>query len=121
MTGGASGSRGEDTPDIPRAGADSPAAGRHVPEPDQEHLAARPVLGDVEELLDRRKARLAGELAGDIRAPDLFDGLDDDMAVVHRVTAADFHVGVLPDADAAADAPAADALTKLPGKNHEAA
>jgi len=55
----------------------------------------------------------------DIRSPYRLDRVDDDVPFVHRVTAADLDVTPLPDAHAAADPAASNALTKPFGEDHD--
>ena len=97
-----------------------PATRRDVSEPNQEHLPPRAVLGNFQQFPDRRKARLAGQVVGHIRARHRRNRVHDNVTVVHAVAAADLHVRARPDADAAPDPPASDPVAKAPGKRHDA-
>src|SRR5689334_12627654 len=78
------------------------------------------MLRDFEQILDRFEPRFAGQFARDVRFADLLDRLDEDLALVHWIPAAGLDVGVLPDADAAADPSAADALSEAFCEDHPA-
>ena len=86
----------------------------------EEHLVSRPVARDFEQRLDAGKAGLPRQVARDLRQSNLFDRVDDDVAVVHAVAAAGLDVGALPDADAAADSPAPHALPEFAREDHVA-
>ena len=76
--------------------------------------------GDLEQVLDRVEPRLTCQLTRNVCSPDSLDRLDEDVAVIHRVAAADLDVGLLPDTDAASDATAPDALAEAFGEDHVA-
>jgi len=59
--------------------------------------------------------------AGDVAELNRLDRVDNDVAVFHRVAAADLDALGLPDAHAAADSAAADSLAKTLGEEHDSA
>ena len=66
----------------------------------------------------RSRTRPRAQIVGDVLAPDRVDRVDDDVAVIHRVAAADLDMRLLPDADAASDPSALDPVAKLLGEDH---
>jgi len=76
------------------------------------------VLRDLEEIQDAEKARLASELGSNIRKANGFDRIDLDLSFFHGVAAADSDVGTGPDADAAGDFAATNAVAKTLGEDH---
>src|SRR4051812_26778746 len=87
-----------------------PCAGRQVVEANQVHPAALTVLRDRQQIVDALEAGLARQVVGNVFLPNRLDRLDHDVAVVHLVAAAGLDVRTRPDANAAPDAPAPDAL-----------
>ena len=86
----------------------------------QKDLPAGSVLSDFKEIFDRLKSRFLRQHTSDVGAADRLDRFDDDVAVIHGIAAPNLDVRLLPDADAAADAPAADAFAKPFREDHGA-
>jgi len=80
-------------------------------EPNQINVLALAVLRDFEEIEDAKKTRGQRELRSDIGETDRLDGIDFDLAFVHRVAPADFHVRPRPYADAARDFSPTNSIT----------
>ena len=87
-------------------------------ESDQVHVVTRAVPGDAQQVLATLEPRLARQIVGDILERDRCHGIHDDVAVVHTIAAAHLHVRSRPDAHAACDPPAFDALAKFFGEHH---
>jgi len=81
--------------------------------PDQIHVLAAAVFGDSKQVFHALEPGLTGQIVGDVCNGDGNDGIHDDVAIVHSVTAADFDVRPRPDANAASDSSTADALAKV--------
>jgi len=86
--------------------------------PDQIHVSAAAVFGDSEQIFHAREPRFTSELVGDVRHRNGIDRVHDDVAIVHLVTASDFDMRPGPDANAASDSAAADALAKRFREQH---
>ena len=84
----------------------------------QKHVLAAAMLRDGQQVFDAVKSRCASELAGDVLHFDPVDRVDDDVALIHQIAAADFHLQALPDADRAGDPPVANTAAKAPSENH---
>lgn len=72
-----------------------------------------------EQLWDIGESRLARQLRRDVVIVDLADGIDFDLAFLHRVSTAHLHVRVHPDSHAARDVAAADCIAQALGEDHE--
>ena len=94
------------------------AGGWDVVEADEVDVFAVAVFGDFEQVDEAEEAGGAGELRGDVGEADEVDGVDFDFAFFHAVPVADDHMGARPDADAAGDFAAADALAEAFGEGH---
>jgi hypothetical protein len=71
-----------------------------------------PVARDLEQLGDALEPGLARQIARDLPARDRRDGIDHDVAVVHRIAATGLDVRMQPDAHAAPDASASDSIAQ---------
>jgi hypothetical protein len=102
-----------------RQGATCPfGVRRDVVEADEVDVVAAAVLGDLEKVEDTEETGGASKVRGDVGEADLFDGVDFDFPFFHAVAAADADVGAGPDADAAGDFAAANAVAKAFGEDH---
>jgi hypothetical protein len=77
------------------------------------------VLGDLEQRVQIREARLADQLVSDIGEIDGFDRINFDLALFHWIAPAHFHMRMHPDSDTARDFPLANAVAKPLGEHHE--
>jgi hypothetical protein len=77
------------------------------------------VLGDLEQRVQIREARLADQLVSDIGEIDGFDRINFDLALFHGIAPAHFHMRMHPDSDTARDFPLANAVAKPLGEHHE--
>jgi hypothetical protein len=84
----------------------------------QVNVLASAMSGNLEQVQDSKKSRLAGELWGDLGKPDRFDRLHFDLAFVHVVPAACFYARAQPDSDRSGDLSASNSLAKPFGKHH---
>ncbi len=84
-------------------------------EADQVDVLAGAVLGDFQKIDEAEESGFAGELRGDFLKADLLDGVDFDVAFFHAIAVAGFDVRILPDADAAGNFAAADAVAEALG------
>src|SRR5947209_8598678 len=96
-----------------------PCPRRQVVEPNQIDVVAPAVPRDPEQIVDAVESRFAGQIIGDVRDSNRRDRIDDDVPLVHAITAAHFYVRTRPDADAAPDPPAPDSLTKAFSEQHK--
>jgi len=80
--------------------------------PDQIHVLAAAMFGNSKQVFHALEPGLSSQIVGDVRDRDGIDRIHDDVAIVHSVAAADFDVRPRPDANAASDSFAADALAK---------
>jgi hypothetical protein len=87
-------------------------------EADQVDVVAFAVFGYFEQVENAEEAGSAGELRGDVGKADGLDGVDFDLAFFHLVALADGDAESDPDADAAGDFTAADAVSKAFGEDH---
>src|SRR5262245_37697829 len=78
-----------------------PRARRKVMESNQVHLCAAAVARDTQQILHVLESRLACQIVSHVLAGDPFNRVDDDVAVVHLVTAADLDARTGPDTNAA--------------------
>ena len=89
-------------------------------EANQVHVPAAAMSCDSQQVIHAVEAGFTGEIVGDFRPINLHDRIDNDMAIVHRVTTADLYMRTRPDANAASDDPAEDSLSKALGERHRA-
>lgn len=87
-------------------------------EPNHVHVVAPAVLRQVQQVIDAVKPGFTGQIVGHVGEGDRLNRIHDDVAVVHPVAAADFHVGSRPDANAAPDSAAPNSFAKALGKLH---
>jgi hypothetical protein len=87
-------------------------------EPNQVHVVAAAVFGDAEQIINAFKSRLAGQIVRDVGDGYWRNGIHDDMAFVHPVTATRLYPGPLPDPNTAPNSPAPDSLAKALRKHH---
>jgi hypothetical protein len=85
----------------------------------QVHLIAAAMFRRLEQILHALESRFARQIVGDVVDVHRLDRVDDDVAVVHLVAAADFHLLAGPDPDGAADPAAPDAFAKAFGEDHQ--
>ena len=85
---------------------------------DQVDILASAVFRNLEQVDQTVEAGLTRELRGDIRKPDGLDGIDFNLAFVHRIAAADPDARTQPDANAAGDVAAPHAVAKTSREDH---
>jgi hypothetical protein len=85
-------------------------------EANQVRLVAAAVFCDAQQVVDALESRFTSENVRDFLEWNRGYRFDDDMALVHSVTAADLHVWTCPDANAASDSPAPDSFAKAFGE-----
>src|SRR5262245_7654309 len=95
-----------------------PGARRQVVEPDQIHVIATAVFCDTQQVLHALEARFTGQIVSHVIEVNRRDRVDDDVTVVHRVTATDLDVRTRPDANAAPDPPPPDSPPKTFSEDH---
>jgi hypothetical protein len=88
-------------------------------EPDEVDIFTFAMFRNLEQVDDAEEARRARQLRGDIEETDRFDGIDFDLAFVHRVAVADLHVRTGPDADATGDFALPDPLAQTFRKDQD--
>lgn len=93
-----------------------PATGRQIVKSNQECLVPLAVSGDGQQFLDAGKSGLTREIVRNVALPNRLDRVDDNLALVHAVTTADFHVRARPDPDRASDSTAPDPFAKVFGE-----
>jgi hypothetical protein len=76
------------------------------------------VFGYFEQIENTEESRFAGELWRNVREAYRLDRVDFDLAFIHAVTPARFHAWRLPNAHAARDLAAPDAVAEPLGKHH---
>src|SRR5688572_30228420 len=81
-------------------------------EPDQVHVLAAAVLRHLQQVDEAGEARGPRELRRDVGQRDPLDRVDLDRAFAERVASADLDARALPDAHAARDLAAADAVVQ---------
>ena len=86
-------------------------------EPNQVHLVAAAVSCDSQQVIHAVEPRLTRQIVRDVRNGNRRNRIDDDVALVHRVTATHLYVGTRPDANAASDSPAPDSFAKALGED----
>src|SRR5262249_22308663 len=86
--------------------------------PNNVHIPTSPVLRDLEQIVHAGKPRLTGQVVGDVLEGNGRNRIDDDVAFVHPVTAADLHAWTDPDANTGRDPSAADTFSKTLGEQH---
>lgn len=87
--------------------------------PNQVHVATSAMLRNLEQVRYAVETRLARQVMTDVPDIDGHDRIDNDLSVVHAVTASHLDMRPRPDADAAPDPPASDSLAKTFGERHE--
>ena len=87
-------------------------------ESDQVDVITAAVFCNFQQRFDALEARFARQVVGDVVERDRRDGIDDDVAVVHLITATDFHVRPRPDANAASNSAASNAVPKPLREHH---
>ena len=85
---------------------------------DQVDILASAVFRNLEQVDQTVEAGLTRELRGDIRKPNGLNGIDFDLAFVHRIAAADPDARTHPDANAAGDVAAPHAVAKTFREDH---
>jgi len=85
-------------------------------ESNQEDLAAAAVRRDFDQVLDVSKTRLLREIVREIAPSDRLNRVHDDLAIIHRVPAADLHMEPRPDANRTSDSSLPNALAKVFGE-----
>jgi hypothetical protein len=87
-------------------------------ESNQIHLVAAAVFGHTQQVIDTLESGFTRQVVGDFVYRDRVYGIHHDVAVVHAVAAADFDMATRPDANAAFDAAALDAVAQAFRKHH---
>lgn len=87
-------------------------------EADEVNVIAFPVLGDREQRVTAFEAAFTSEIVRYLLKRYFLDRIHNDVAVVHRIFVAGLHSRRLPDAHAAADASALNAVTQLFREHH---
>ncbi len=85
---------------------------------DQIDILAAAVFRNLEQVDQTVEAGLTRELRGDIRKPNGLNGIDFNLAFVHRITAAHPDARTHPDANAAGDVAAPHAVAKTFREDH---
>ena len=89
-------------------------------EADQVDVVAFAVFCDFEQIDDAEKPRFACQLRRNVEEPDRFDGIDFDLAFLHRVAVPDLYVRAGPDADATGNLTRPDPLAQTFRKDQAA-
>jgi hypothetical protein len=92
--------------------------GWDVAEADQVDLVAGAVFGNFQQVENAEETRFAGKLGRDVGEADGLDRIDFDFTFFHAITAAHLHVWARPDANAAGDVSATNAIAKALGEHH---
>src|SRR6478736_1516387 len=87
-------------------------------EPNQVGLVAFAVPRDLQEIVNAVESRLAGQIVRNVVDGDRRNRIDNDVSIVHRVAAADLDMEPRPDAYAALDSPAPDAVAQAFREHH---
>lgn len=87
-------------------------------ESDQVHLVAAAVLCRSQQIVHALESRFTRQIVRDVFEGNRRNRIDDDVALVHPVTATHLDMGMRPDANAASDSPAPDSLAKAFGELH---
>ena len=87
-------------------------------EPNQVHPVAAAVSCDSQQIIHTLESRLTGQIVGDVSDGNRRNRIHDDVALVHAITATCLYMGTRPDANAASDSSAPDALSKAFGEYH---
>lgn len=85
---------------------------------DQVHVVAAAVFRDSQQVFHALEPRFAREGVTDVLEGNRLNRIDDDVALVHLVAAADFYVWAGPDANGGLDSAAPDSFAKALGENH---
>jgi hypothetical protein len=86
--------------------------------PDQVDILAAAMFRNLEEVDQTLEAGFTRELRGDIRKTNGLNGIDFDLAFVHRIAAANPDAWTYPDANAARDVAAPHAIPKTFREDH---
>src|SRR5262249_43279275 len=97
-----------------------PGARTQVVEPNQVHVVAAAMFCDAQQIVDALEPGFTGEIVRDVLDSHRLNRIDDDVAVVHRITTAHLDVRTRPDANGASDPPAPDSLAKAFREHHRA-
>src|SRR5262245_34754262 len=87
-------------------------------EPNQIHMMAFAVPGDLQQIFHAIESRFARQIRGDIPEPNRRNRIHDNVAIFHRVASADLDARAGPDAHAASDSSAAYSLAKALREHH---
>jgi hypothetical protein len=87
-------------------------------EADEIHIFAWAMLGDLQQIDQAEKSRLACEGGRDFLKTDLFDGVYFDFPFLHAISLAGGDVRILPNPDAASNLAAPDAVAEAFGEGH---
>ena len=87
-------------------------------ESDQIDVLAFAVLRNLEKIQHAKETRRARQRRSDIRETNGLDGIDFDLAVLHRIPPAHFDVGTHPYSHAASDLAATNSFAQPFGENH---
>jgi hypothetical protein len=79
-------------------------------EPDQVHLVAPAVSCEVQQVIHAREPGFTSQIGRDVADRNRRNGIDDDVPLVHPVTATDLDAGARPDANGAPDSSTPDSL-----------
>jgi hypothetical protein len=85
---------------------------------DEKDVPSGTVLRDLEEVYRAFEPALAGHRTGNVREPDRMYRSYDDVAVIHSVAPAYFHMAALPDSYGAGDFASPDSLAQLLREDH---
>ena len=80
--------------------------------PNQVDVLAAAVSCDTQELLDAVEPGFSRQIVCDLVDGHRFNGVDDDVSLVHGIPATNFHTRPYPDANATSDSAAPDSLSK---------
>jgi hypothetical protein len=86
--------------------------------PNQVDLVAASMSCGLQQIVHALEPRFTGEITGNVCERDGLDCIHDDVAVVHLVAATYPDMGTRPDANAAPDSPAPDALAQAFSEHH---
>ncbi len=87
-------------------------------EPNQVHLVAAAVSCDSQQIIHALEPRFTGQIERDVGEGNRRNRINDDVALVHPVTATHLYMGMRPDANAASDSPVPDSIAKAFGEHH---
>jgi hypothetical protein len=87
-------------------------------EPNQVHLLAAAMSGDVQQISDGGESRFTRQLVRDVGDGNLRNRIHDNVALVHRVTTTHLYTRALPDSNAAFDSTEPDSYAQAFGEHH---